>query len=780
MTIDLADYREELAEASPEVRDTFEATFHEAARVMSPAGLQEYLEGGKGLCQLGRGSDLVISYLQEMPLVVKECGDDIIRDCVHAAMKLSSMTSGEVISLLFSSLPTAARRLGDPELLRGYLALIHQLSASASRGLRPMLANIDELLSKLTLSGLRRWAQFGAEAYRRDLQNLVKYFALETADSRKMLQKERRGTLFVDSQRKLNFYLRALWGRDFFLRPSAADHEGFRPYIEHHVLHLPDAVDPIGDVTGVELYRAQAAHLAAHVQYTRAPISAEQLSPAQMFFIGMAEDARVEYCAAQEFPGLKQLWGRLLALEPQAEAEHPSLPALKHFARMLLDSGLRSDDPDLNALAEKFHGNIEANKHDNGFSWHLGMELYHVFGARKAVPSLRILESIRIPYRDDNRFVWEFEEFDWAAHGTEYIPASQRQVRKHVTAVEMANEVDCELAGDDAQEVWICPTEFFPYEDAGEARTSYNEMWGKEPVSDPFHYQEWDYQVQLFRPDWATVYEHRPPKADPDAIAAILTEYKPVASRIKQIIDLLSPEGVQRVRNMEDGDEIDINAAVDAMIALRMGEQPNPRITMRNVILRRDLAVTVLLDLSESTNEYVEGSDKTVLELTREAATLVSTAIDGVGDPFAIHGFASDGRHDVQYFRFKDFNQRFDDEAKARLAGMQGGLSTRMGAAMRHAGHHLLKQPQRRKLLLLVTDGEPSDVDERDPQHLRHDTRKAVEELHTRGVTSYCLTLDPNADDYVKRIFGPNHYTVVDHAERLPERLPVLFASLTR
>ncbi|WP_292363155.1 nitric oxide reductase activation protein NorD, partial [Methylophaga sp. UBA1464] len=150
------------------------------------------------------------------------------------------------------------------------------------------------------------------------------------------------------------------------------------------------------------------------------------------------------------------------------------------------------------------------------------------------------------------------------------------------------------------------------------------------------------------------------------------------------------------------------NAAVDAMIAIRMGEQPNTRITMRNVIKNRDLAVTVLLDLSESTNDVIEGSEKTVLDLTREAATLVATAINGIGDPFAIHGFASDGRHDVQYFRFKNFNQPFDDEAKSRLAGMKGGLSTRMGAAMRHAAQHLLKQPERRKLLLLVTDGEPS------------------------------------------------------------------------
>jgi hypothetical protein len=776
MTFDLDDYREAMQDAGPAVLDTLDSVFQEASRVMSPAGLHDYLEGAKGLTKLGRGNDIVISYLEEMPSVAKECGEDIIRDVIEAAMKLSSMTSGEVIALLFSTMPTAARRLGDPELLRGYLAFVHQLSAKASRGLRPMLNHMEELLTKLTLSGLKRWAFFGAEAYRRDFENLQAYFNLETNDSRAMLQKQRRGTLFIDTQRKLNFYLRALWGRDFFLRPTATDYEGFKPYIEHRVLHLPDAVDPLGEIRGLEIYRATAAHMAAHISYTRQAISAEQLSQAQMFFIGLLEDARVEYNAVQAFPGLKKLWRSLLETESAGAVEHATVEKLEHLALMLLDAGVSSGDPELDAFATRFHAEIEAHREDENFSWHMGVELFNLFTARREVPSLRILQSIRIPYRDDNRYAWEFEEFDWR-DDAEYVPASQRQVRRQVSIIEMANEVDCEFAGDDAQEIWTCPTEVFPYEDEG---VSYNEMWGKEPVSDPFHYQEWDYQVQLHRPDWATVYERRQPRGNPEDVDAILLEHKPITQRIRQIIDLLTPAGVQRVRNMEDGDEIDLNAAVDAMIAVRMGEQPSPRITMRNVIKRRDLAVVVLLDLSESTNDTVAGADRTVLDLTREAAALVATAIDGIGDPFAIHGFASDGRHDVHYYRFKDYAQPFDEDAKSRLAGMRGGLSTRMGAAMRHAGHHLLRQPEQRKLLLLVTDGEPADIDERDPQHLRHDTRKAVEELHTRGVLTYCLTLDPDADSYVKRIFGESHYTVVDHVQRLPERLPTLFASLTR
>ena len=432
MSVKLEDYDEALRDAAPEIRDVLEATFQEASRVMSPAGLEAYLDGAKALSNLGRGSGVVTTYLQEIPLVAKECGEDIVPDCLTAAMKLSSMTSGEVIVLFFNSMPAAARRLGDAELFRGYLTLIHQIASTASRGVRPMLNHIDDLLSKLTLSGLRRWANFGTQAYRRDYDNLTAYFNLESKDSRAMLQKERRGILFVNTQRKLNFYLRALWGRDFFLRPTGADFADFRPYIETHVLHMPDAVDDIGDIPGLEVYRATAAHMAAHMSYTRAAISAEELSPAQISFIGLLEDARVEYKAIQEFPGLKKLWCSLLSLQYEEAPEHPSMVMLEKMALMLLDPEARCEQPELNEFADRFHQQIEERQDDTQFSWHMGLELFNYFAALREVPSLRILERIRIPYRDDNRFVWEFEELSWNVDN-EYVPASQRQQRRQVS-----------------------------------------------------------------------------------------------------------------------------------------------------------------------------------------------------------------------------------------------------------------------------------------------------------------------------------------------------------
>lgn len=781
MTINLDEYQELLDKIDPHVRDTLQPSFNEAAHVMSPAGLRKYMDGALALSGLGRGNDLVVSYLQEMPAVIKETGEDVLDDCISESLKLASMVSGEVIALLFASLPSAARRLGDAELLRGYLKLIRQLSAKAPRGLRPMLSRLDELFSKLTLGGLRRWALWGAQAHARDFPAQLKYFALESSDSLAVLQQERRGTLFVDQHRRLNFYLRAFWGRDFFLRPTSGDYEtreGYKPFIENRFIHLPDAFDAYAGLPGGELYRVAAAHAAAHLVYTTAPISAEQLTPVQMAFIGIFEDARIEYLAISEFPGMQQLWNKFhVAVSEVSCPVDPIVGLLERTAHALLDAAYQDEDPRIMAIASEFHERVRQTPQDNQLSWDLGVTFYNVLREDTAIPSARTLEGIAIPYRDDNRFIWAFADNVWA-DDFESLPGSQRQVRKHMSVMEMVNELDCELAGDDAQEIWVMGDEFF--RDGDPAGMSINQVLGKEPVSDPYHYHEWDYHIQLHRPDWATVLEKRQPKGEAEAIDRVLDDYKPIAGRIKQIIDALQPEGVIRQRRQEEGDEIDLEAAIRALVDLRLGHTPDTRINMRHIRKTRDLAVLVLLDLSESTNEVLPGSDRPVLQLAREATALLSWAINGIGDPFAIHGFASDGRHDVQYYRFKDFDQPYDDEVKSKLAGMQGGLSTRMGAALRHGAHYLQQRPERKKLLLLVSDGEPADIDERDPQYLRQDTKKAVEELATRGVTTYCLTLDANADDYVQRIFGTRGYTVVDHVQRLPEKLPAVFMALTR
>ncbi|MDP2031080.1 MAG: nitric oxide reductase activation protein NorD [Thiobacillus sp.] len=780
MSINLADYAELLENLSPHSQEALHANWHDATKVFSPRGLDTYLKGAAAIRGLGKGDTLVEAWIVNAPQVAKEVSEDVIGDLITAALSLASRTSGSVIELLLSTAPVAANRLGDAQLFLNYLQFINTLIAQAPRGVRPMLDKLEVLFQQLTLGGLRRWAMWGAHAHRTNYEEQINYFSLASKESIAMLQKERKGTLLVDVQRRINMYLRALWARDFFMRPTAGDfesREGYKPYIEDYLLHLPDALDDFtpegGDpVSGLELYRATAAHCAAHMVETRQPISAEALNPMQMAVISVIEDARVEALTIRRFPGIKLLWSKLHTATPQLNSSMGDY--LNRLARALLDDRYVDSDPWI-AEGRVLFATAHEKLDDNHTSWEIGVQLAHSF-VQKRIPFNARTDVLSAIYRDDNRYFWEFAEFDFdKAAGAGYD--SIKQVRKHVSVMEIANEIEVEGAGDDAQEIWVLGSEFFPYEDMG---VSWNELEGKEPLSEPFHYSEWDYQIQLERPAWATVQEKRTKSGDLQIIDDITAKYKREIHRMKFLLDAMQPQGVQRIRKLEDGDEIDINAAIASFIDIRLGNQPDPRIMMRSVRKVRDFSILVLLDLSESTNETVQGQEYSVRKLTQQACVLLADAIDKVGDAFAIHGFCSDGRHDVEYYRFKDFDQQWDDAPKAKLAGMTGQLSTRMGAAVRHAGHHLHLQRSAKRLLIVITDGEPADVDVRDPQYLRADTKKAVEEVAKLGVTTYCISLDPRADNYVSRIFGQNNFMVVDHVQRLPEKLPLLYAGLTR
>ena len=780
MSVQLEEYAEELGSLSEHSRDILQASWQEATRVFSRQGLDIYLGGALSLKNLGRGHELVSTFIQNAPGIARTLGEGVIDSLIESAMMMASKTSGTVIELVLATAPTAADRLADAELFKKYLQLLNNLVATAPRGIRPMLENLDTLFAHLTLGGLRRWSNWGAQVHRTNYEEQIRYFSLASKESQAMLQQERKGTLFVDVQRRINMYLRALWARDFFMRPTSGDfekREGYRPYIEDYLLHLPDAYDDIviegqEPISGLTLYRAAAAHSAAHVVYTQEPISAENLNNLQMAVISVFEDARIEALAIQDFPGLRPIWAQFHTI-PATQANTMG-DYLNRMARALLDPNFEDDHP-LIARARELFAAEQHRLRDNQLSWDCGAVLAHELMSLR-IPFQQRTDVLTAPYRDDNRYFWAFEEFDFDK-SLEAGYDNVQSVRKQVSVMEMINEIDSELTDGNPQEVWVLGTELFPYEDHG---VSWNEMEGNPPVSAPFHYPEWDYQIQHERPSWATVLEKRAKLGELSLIDDIAARYKREISRMKFLLDAMQPQGVQRIRKLEDGDEVDINAAIRAMVDIRQGRQPDPRIMMRSVRKTRDISVMVLLDLSESTNEKVSGQEFSVLDLTRQACVLLADAIAKIGDPFAIHGFCSDGRHDVEYYRFKDFDETYNERPKAKLAGMTGQLSTRMGAAIRHASHHLKQQRSTKKLMLVITDGEPADIDVRDPQYLRHDTKKAVEEATRNGIITYCMSLDPRADQYVSRIFGARNFMVVDHVERLPEKLPMLYAGLTR
>jgi nitric oxide reductase activation protein len=433
------------------------------------------------------------------------------------------------------------------------------------------------------------------------------------------------------------------------------------------------------------------------------------------------------------YPGMRRI---LLALHP-TPTEGTCSPAthscLRHrlatLSRALMDPPKRFEAPQLADWVRRFHGLLAQG--ESNTTEIAGLALSYLGKTRLQSDQLpnTWFQDTEVDYRDDNRHLWRFHELS------------------------------------DDEESFTNPDQTPPTEEIQSLP--------------PRHYPEWDYNSQSYRPDWVSLYERLHPSGSVDVIDQLLAKHAALAKRLKRLLELLKPQDSVRVRYQEEGSELDLDIALRALIDFKGGSTPDPRINMSQRTNGRNIAVTLLLDLSESLNERPVGSSQTILELSQEAVALLAGSIEELGDPFAIAGFHSNTRHDVRYLHIKGFGERWGDAVKGRLAAMQAAYSTRMGAAMRHAAHTLATQKADKKLMLILTDGQPSDVDVHDARLLIDDARQSVKELDQQGIYTYCINLDAKADAYVRDIFG-NQYTVVDQVDQLPEKLPRLFMALTR
>ncbi len=732
-------WRDRLQCSVRKIDDIFEDALNRARELLSPEGLDAWLENADRVCGLGRGTELVLIFLDEIPEVVSHSDEAIIPEVAATCALLSEYAAGKAINPFLSTLPAVARRLGSAALLRSWLRLIERMAKEAKEGTQLLAERAPYLFNQLSMAGVENWINYGIRVYRDHPHRLPDYFSLQSADAKAMLIKERNGTLFMDHERQLRLFERALWDLETDFCPYSEAFDSLRkprPHLDRLGIHLPDVYEDLGPVTGINRYRAAIAHMMAHKIWSQ-PYLADNFSTFQHLCIEVFEDARVEHLAMQQYPGLRRLW---LSMHPKPKPG--SCPegwsCIRHKLAMLSYALLNPEhdysDQSLLEYEAKFRARIEEDPFDPSLSTDLGVHWLkdndeHDFRRPKIW-----FEDTEVSYRDDNRYLWIFLE-------------------------DVENEDDF-------------------HSDHGAADRGQGA--DEDELLPPQHYPEWDQSVQNYRPDWVTVYEAIQSPGDAGHIDRLLEKHKRLAKQLKQIVDLLKPQQRRRVRYQEEGDELDLDVAIRAAIDYRIGSTPDTRIHQSHVKDGRDIAVLLLLDLSESINETPQGADATILQLSQEAVSLLATAVEALGDPFAISGFSSNTRHEVRYAHFKGFNEHWGDEPKGRLAAMEAGHSTRMGAALRHAGRYLEQRREEKRLLLVLTDGEPYDIDVQDPKYLQEDTHMAVNELDSKGITTYCISLDPHADDYVADIFGRNNYTVIDRVERLPEKLPRLFMSLTK
>jgi len=286
---------------------------------------------------------------------------------------------------------------------------------------------------------------------------------------------------------------------------------------------------------------------------------------------------------------------------------------------------------------------------------------------------------------------------------------------------------------------------------------------------------EWDYRSARLLADHCRLQPMLARHALPQPLPAHLRRQ---ARRLRAMFELLKPARVWQ-HDLPDGCELDINAVITHTAERLQGREPDDAGLFRDFRnAARDLSCLLLADLSLSTDAWINDRQR-VIDVIRDGLFLFSEALAATGDRFALYGFSSRHRSHVRFHTLKGFAEPHSDAVRGRIASLRPGYYTRMGAAIRHATDLLQREPAGDRLLLLLTDGKPNDLDHYEGRYGIEDTRQAIQAARRSGVRPFCVTVDRKARDYLPYLFGANAWMLVRHADELPARLPLLYARLT-
>ncbi len=325
-----------------------------------------------------------------------------------------------------------------------------------------------------------------------------------------------------------------------------------------------------------------------------------------------------------------------------------------------------------------------------------------------------------------------------------------------------------------------------------------------------FFYDEWDYQISDYRSRWCRLREIVLAGDAGEYFSKTLNDYAALTPAVKHEFQRIRPEQYRVVRGLEDGEEFDFNAVVTAASDIRARVSPSPKLYTIRRQTERDVAALFLLDMSASTDEpivpivrkYIEEDQddwqamwkkraampepkpRRIIDVTKEALVLMAEALEEIGDTYAIYGFSGQGRANVEFYHVKSFLEALSPTVKGRIGAIEPKQSTRMGAALRHSVEKLKDVACRVKLLVLLSDGFPQDMDygsdRRSIAYGIRDTMTALQEADRAGILTFCLTVDKAGHDYLREMCEPSRYLVLEDVASLPTELPKVYQRYIR
>jgi nitric oxide reductase activation protein len=290
-------------------------------------------------------------------------------------------------------------------------------------------------------------------------------------------------------------------------------------------------------------------------------------------------------------------------------------------------------------------------------------------------------------------------------------------------------------------------------------------------------YPEWDYRLQDHRVNWCRVVERLADRGSDECVSSTLGAQRSTVRLLRRFFESLRPPAFRRIGGQPDGEELDVDAVVRRAADQKAGCEGSDRIYVRHEKKERDVAVVFLVDVSGSTGRQLEGGRR-VIDVEKESLVLLCEALEAVGDQYALYAYSGQGRGSVEVQAIKKFDDPLGTTTAERLGGLAPRQQNRDGAAIRHAVHKLKQRSAKTRLLVLLSDGRPLDGDYKD-EYALEDTKAALEEAKKDGIHPFCVTIDREADRYLRRMYGDVGYTVIERVESLPSKLPRVYQRLT-
>jgi Mg-chelatase subunit ChlD len=720
--------------------------------------LEGWAAGVLALADVNAGPSCLVAFWELSRNHPTEQGIAALIVAAHTAANVCRHAGAQAAAATIISVGVARRVLGAGQGLARWWRTMDDLALKAPESVEPAALRMGDILAAANIFAFESFVAAGLKLAGGDRRKRLAFFSLQDELARRLVERAAAGVGFAETERQTKAFVTALWGRPPLLRSFPGD-TGQTPQrragIAGPLIRMPEIYRGVQGEAAYTLYKAAAAHAQAHLMFGGPRYPVGSLKPLQISLVTLIEDARIELLAMRQLPGLPKLWSPYHVAVPAGVAAAPTL--LARLARALFDPSYEDDDSFVAKGRWMFEARLPRIE-DPAISREIGMLLGNDLGQMRVQFNAKtyVVEPV---YRDDGLGLWDFGKD---------APTSGDTLDLAVDAARVEQR-------DDPDQGFLHPDIREDESKLGRARPVAPDQRGIVIAK----YPEWDRAHGVERPEWTTVRQVAARSGDPRLVEEVLERADVLRNRIRRLVRSVRVGHSIRLKRQLDGHDLDVDAVIDTGIALRMRTEPDPRVFRATTSKHRDLAVLLLLDISESTGDRL-ASGTSILEVERLAVAVLAEAMSALGDPFSMLAFASNGRDDVEMTTVKAFNEPYDRVCVGRLAALSSGLSTRLGTALRHAGELISHARSFRKLVIVLTDGEPSDIDVADPLDLVEDARRAAVGLRARGIDGFGVVLGSGAMNSAVRIFGRGNTMLVPRVEDLPNRLSELYFRLAR